>query len=182
MQSSKTETRRPSAVWLRHLEKMKAVVTKQKQYEQELHTEKLHHDHVKLLHQNRNAVDKDPLGEPIVKKVKASHSVKNEPQIQSSAMQVQSYSNNQNEGLKPIKQIEILKEGSSSSNESNSNSTEIKQIMKYARKPQTLSSKMVQKLQRQKERREKFIKKHEDLLNQVKHVYMLCSVCTMFIA
>ena len=145
-QSPETETRRPSAVWLRHLEKMEAVVAKQKQYEQELHLKKRNYGDLKLISDVRKTVNKIPPNQgPVVKRFKLSQNQENTTKFTE---------------LRPVPGARVSSEGPSNLSEPNSNGT----LTKFAKKPQ---SKMAQKLQRQEERREKFIKKHEDLLNQV---------------
>ena len=126
---------------------MKAVVAKQKQYEQELHLKKLNYDDFKLIGGVRKTVNKNPHDQgPVVKRFKLSQNQENTKQFTE---------------LKQV--VNITNEGSSNTSKPNANGT----LTRYATKPQTVSSKMAQKLQKQEERREKFIKKHEDLLNQV---------------
>ena len=149
--------RRPSAVWQRHLEKMKALVARQKQYEQELHLQKVNYGEIKLISDIRKTPNKTSDVEgPEVKRLKPSQPVNSDLHNQENATK-----------YPELKQVKVVSNSTGLSSASKSNGTDIKSPVKYTRKSPVLLSKMAQKLQRQEERREKFIKKHEDLLNQV---------------
>ena len=156
-QAGESEMRRPSAVWQRHLEKMKALVARQKQYEQELHLQKVNYGEIKLISDIRKTPNKTSDAEgPEVKRLKPSQPVNSNLQNQENATK-----------HPEVKQVKVVVNSTGHSSPSKSNGTDINSPVKYARKSPVILSKMAQKLQRQEERREKFIKKHEDLLNQV---------------
>ena len=156
-QIGESQIRCPSAVWQRHLEKMKALVARQKQYEQELHLQKVNYGEIKLISDIRKTPNKTSDAEgPEVKRLKPSQPVNSDLQ------------NQENTTKHPeVKQVKVVVNSTGLSSPLKSNGTDIKSPVKYARKSPVILSKMAQKLQRQEERREKFIKKHEDLLNQV---------------
>ena len=117
---------------------MKVVAARQKQYEQELHLQKVNYGEIKLISDIRKTPNKTSDGEgPEVKRLKPSQPVNSVIQNQ----------NQENTRTNPeLIQVERTANSTGLSSTSNSNGTQIMSPVKYARKSPVMLSKMAQKI------------------------------------